>query len=60
LKYEIVAGRIEPGRIWRVGDHPAADLLPVFSPDGLKLMWTSNRMEDHTSQLFIADFSLPE
>ena len=60
LKYQKGEGKIEPGHIWRITDHPAADVLPVFSPDGTKLMWTSNRTEDHTSQLFIADFSLPE
>jgi TolB protein len=60
LKYQKGEGKIEPGQIWRITEHPAADVLPVFSPDGRKLMWTSNRTEDHTSQLFIADFSLPE
>ena len=43
----------------RITDNPAADVLPVFSPDGKKLMWTSNRTADHSSQLFIADFKLP-
>ncbi len=38
---------------------PAADVLPVFSPDGKKLMWTSTRTGDHSSQLFIADFVPP-
>ena len=33
-----------------------ADVLPVFSPDGTKLMWTSTRGEDGTSQLWIADW----
>ncbi|MCA9228530.1 MAG: PD40 domain-containing protein, partial [Planctomycetales bacterium] len=37
-----------------------ADVLPVFSPDGSKLMWTSTRTDDHSSQLFIADFQLPK
>ena len=27
-----------------------------FSPDGTKMMWTSNRTENGTSQLFIADW----
>jgi Tol biopolymer transport system component len=34
----------------------AADVLPVFSPDGSKLMWTSTRTADGTSQLWIADW----
>ena len=39
-------------------DNPTADVLPVFSPDGKKLMWTSNRTLDHSSQLWIGDFKL--
>jgi Tol biopolymer transport system component len=42
----------------RITDHASADVLPVFSPDGKKMMWTSNRTEDRESQLFIADFDL--
>ena len=44
----------------RVTDAPGGDVLPVFSPDAKQLMWTSTRTEDHQSQLFIADFKLPE
>ena len=43
---------------WVVTRH--ADVLPVFSPDGSKLMWTSTRTPDRSSQLFLADFVLPE
>ena len=32
------------------------DGLPVFSPDGTKLCWTSNRTPDKKSQLFLADW----
>ena len=39
---------------------PGADVLPVFSPDGKKIMWTSTRSPDHSSQLFIADFTPPK
>lgn len=59
MKYRVEDGRIRPGRTWQITDHPAADLLPVFSPDGKKLMWTSTRGEDGSSQLWIADFTLP-
>ncbi len=45
------------GEITRVTFDPGADVLPVFSPDGTKLMWTSNRGEDASSQLWIADWS---
>jgi hypothetical protein len=37
-----------------------ADVLPVFSPDGKKIMWTSTRTPDGSSQLFIADFIPPK
>jgi TolB protein len=60
MRYSERDGKIVPEKTWRITDHPAADVLPVFSPDGTKLMWTSNRTPDHTSQLFLADFVLPE
>jgi TolB protein len=60
MKYEEKDGKIVGGPIERITDNPAADVLPVFSPDGKKLMWTSNRTPDHASQLYIADFNLPE
>jgi TolB protein len=60
MKYEVKDGKIAPGPITRITDHPSADVLPVFSPDGKQLMWTSNRTADRSSQLWIADFKLPE
>lgn len=60
MHYEEKDGQLTSGRIWRITNHLAADVLPVFSPDGKRLMWTSNRGEDHTSQLWIADFQVPE
>ena len=60
MKYSIEDGKLSPGTVTRLTDHPAADVLPVFSPDGRQLMWTSNRSDDGSSQLFIADFTLPE
>lgn len=44
------------GKVGRITEHPKADVLPVFSPDGTKLMWTSTRTPDGTSQLWIADW----
>ncbi|HEY1786112.1 MAG TPA: biopolymer transporter Tol, partial [Pirellulales bacterium] len=61
LRYEKVGGQPRPvGEPIRITDHSAADVLPVFSPDGKKLMWTSNRSEDKSSQLWLADFRLPK
>lgn len=33
------------------------DGLPVFSPDGKKLSWTSGRTDDGKSQIFLADWN---
>ncbi len=52
----LTADSAAPGTPRRVTSHPKADVLPVFSPDGKQMMWTSNRTEDGTSQLFIADW----
>jgi Tol biopolymer transport system component len=60
MRYEEKGGRLAPGPITRITDHPTADVLPVFSPDGQKLMWTSSRGADGSSQLWIADFKLPD
>lgn len=60
MKYTIEEGQLKPGKVTRVTDHPSADVLPVFSPDGKQLMWTSSRTPNHTSQVYIADFHLPK
>jgi Tol biopolymer transport system component len=60
MKYRVADGKLGPGPTWRITDHAAADVLPVFSPDGSKLMWTSTRTSDRSSQLWIGDFTLPE
>lgn len=60
MKYDVKDDQVVAGPITRITDSPFADVLPVFSPDGQKLMWTSNRTTDHASQLFIADLKLPE
>jgi TolB protein len=59
MQYEVRDGKLAAAtRPIRVTDHASADVLPVFSPDGNKLMWTSNRTDDRESQLFIADFDV--
>ena len=60
VKYEIKDNKFILGPWMRVTHAAGGDVLPVFSPDGKKLMWTSTRTADHSSQLFIADFKLPE
>ena len=59
-KYDATNGKFSLGAPIRITDFAGADVLPVFSPDGSRLMWTSTRTDDHSSQLFIADFKLPE
>jgi Tol biopolymer transport system component len=59
-KYETNNDKFTLGEPIRITDSSATDILPVFSPDGSKLMWTSTRTDDHSSQLFVADFKLPE
>ncbi|MEY4631457.1 MAG: hypothetical protein RIQ81_1577 [Pseudomonadota bacterium] len=48
------AGQHEPVRVtWTEG----FDGLPVFTPDGEHLAWTSNRTAEKTSQIFIAGWN---
>jgi Tol biopolymer transport system component len=59
MEFEIVEGKFRGGATTRITDNAAADVLPVFSPDGRQLMWTSTRTADASSQLYLADFTLP-
>ena len=47
-------GRHEPVRVTSTDGF---DGLPVFSPDGNRLCWTSNRNSQGVSQLYIADWN---
>lgn len=49
-------GRLRGGEVTQITFSTAADVLPVFSPTGEQLMWTSTRSLDGTSQLWIADW----
>ena len=51
--------RVDSTHKLRISFAPKADILPVFSPDGKYLMWTSQRTTDKTSQLFLARFKMP-
>lgn len=53
--YDLYLLRVEDGHTIRVTDDPAFDGLPVFSPDGSKLMWTSRRGGLAQAQVFIAE-----
>ena len=57
-------GAVPPQR--RYGTNPrritfadGADVLPVFDSTGAIMMWTSQRHDDRSSQVWIADFVMP-
>jgi Tol biopolymer transport system component len=50
---------VDSGKKVRLTFAPGSDVLPVFSPDGSKLMWTSTRDGRQPAQLYIADFIRP-
>jgi Tol biopolymer transport system component len=58
--YDLYWMDIETGKKVRITFAPGADVLPVFSPDYQRLMWTSTRNGRQPSQLFIADFTPPK
>lgn len=57
--YDLYWMNIETRRSVRITFSPGQDVLPAFSPDGKKVMWTSSRDGDPSSQLYLADFSPP-
>lgn len=57
--YDLYWMNIETGKKVRLTFAPGADVLPVFSPDYTKLMWTSNRDGRSPTQLYSADFTAP-
>jgi TolB protein len=58
--YDLYWMNIETGKSVRLTYAPGADVLPVFSPDGTKVMWTSSRDGRSPTQLYIADFTPPK
>ena len=58
VQYETDQLSIECGSPLRITDHPGADVLPVFSPDGKLIMWTASRDAEAgrkpTSQLYVS------
>jgi Tol biopolymer transport system component len=57
--YDLFWMNIETGKKTRLTFAPGADVLPVFSPDYAKVMWTSTRDGRSPAQLFMADFTRP-
>ncbi len=57
--YDIYWMNIDTGKTTRLTYAPGADVLPVFSPDYSKIMWTSSRDATRSSQLYIAEFAKP-
>jgi Tol biopolymer transport system component len=58
--YDLYWMNVETGKKVRITYAPGADVLPVFSPDYKKLMWTSTRDGRQPAQLYIADFTPPK
>lgn len=58
--YDLYWMNIETGKTTRITHAPGADVLPVFSPDYSKVMWTSSRDGRSPPQLYIADFVAPK
>jgi TolB protein len=57
--YDIYWLNVDTGKEVRLTHALGADVLPAFSPDGKKLMWTSTRDGRSPSQLYMADFTPP-
>jgi Tol biopolymer transport system component len=58
--YDLYWMDVDTGKKVRLTYAPGADVLPVFSPDYKKLMWTSTRDGQQPSQLYMANFVPPE
>jgi TolB protein len=58
--YDLWWMTLETGKKTRITFAPGADVLPVFSPDYTKVMWTRSPDGRSPSQLYIADFTPPK
>lgn len=58
--YEIFSRRVDGSRETRITYSAGPDVLPVVSPDGKYLMWSSRRGEDKTTQIYIARLRFPQ
>jgi Tol biopolymer transport system component len=57
--YDLYWMNVDTGKKVRISFAPGQDVLPVFSPDYKKLMWTSTRDGRQPAQLYIAEFTPP-
>jgi Tol biopolymer transport system component len=58
--YDLYWMDLASGKRTQVTFAPGADVLPVFSPDYTKVMWTRSPDGRSPSQLFVADFTPPK
>jgi Tol biopolymer transport system component len=58
--YEVFQVRTDGSRTLRLTFTEGFDGLPVFSPDGRWLLWTSQRGEGGTSQIWVAPYKRPK
>jgi TolB protein len=63
-RYELYLMRADGRRQTRITFHSGPDVLPVFSPDGQYLMWTSRGRDtggggETPTQIYLARFTLP-
>ncbi len=58
--YDLYWMSLQNGKTTRITFAPGQDVLPVFSPDYKKVLWTSSRDGRSPTQLYIADFTPPK
>jgi Tol biopolymer transport system component len=62
VRYETTGNMFRAGEPLRLTDHPGADVLPSFSPDGTLLLWTASRDDSGgrtpSSQLWVSTLDL--
>lgn len=58
--YDLYWLALDSGKTTRITYAPGQDVLPVFSPDYKRIMWTSSREGRSPTQLYIADFTPPK
>jgi Tol biopolymer transport system component len=58
--YELYLMRDDGTYKTRITHTAGADILPVFSPDGRYLMWTTPRGPEKASQIWVARFHFPK